>query len=1053
MSYDGTIRLDTQIDNKGIEKGIASASDLAKTGMAALGVAITATVGSIAKLGSSFEADMSRVKAISGAVGQDFVALTNQAKELGASTSFSASEAAKGMENLASAGFNAREIMSAMPGLLDLAAVSGGDVAMAAENVATAVRSFGLEAEQAGHVADVFARAAADTNAEVYDMGEAMKYVAPVSKAMGISMEETAAAIGIMSDAGIKGSQAGTALRGALARIAANRKPVKEALEDLGISFYGLDGKMVSLKDQIKILKTSFVGLTDQQKQNYLINLYGAEALSGMLALIDAGPEKLDELTESFIYSDGAAAEMAKTIKDNLLGDVEELGGAVETLSLELYDMFKDSLRNNVQGLTNAIVFLTDNLDILVAGVTGLGAAFASYQIVSTIVAMSEGFKVAQASLVVYNSALMASTTLTASEALAISAKTLAVGVLTGKISLAAAAQAVWNGVILANPIGVIALAIGAVVAAVIVLNKKYSETDTVTNKLMASTKALKKDIDNLNKSMSESEDAHNKKTDSIAIEARATSDLIGKVEKLSEKENKNAGDKLLLSDYVNTLNSAVEGLNLTYDSNTDKLSLNGKELSNVAKELGSLAEAYKRQAEEQVRQERLLELVRERATAEEMLAKAQKDVAQAEENAGIKSGEAIERRMSASGNYVLALTAEEKAVESAREAVEKAQSAYDISTNKVDDYAKSIASSSTEVTKFAIEMATAFGQINTLVNSIGENSSSAMTEFNTMLASSNMSVEDFAKSVADNVEAINNSFSLIPEQFELSLDEFMEIQRTNVERYQEFRSNIVELSGKIPQEALLELQALGPGANSILEELIAGGETKWSEYAEIYQDKARLATESAVQEISNGELEAASVQAISNAAMAVLGDSSLSEAMESSVVDGIAAASNASEGAYQVGADISAGIARGITSNIALIVAGAESAVDEALYAARRAADAHSPARRFIPLGRDMNAGIAIGLEDANFTVEAASSLIDKARLATEEQTAGIGMRTATFNYNTTTGATGSATNVVVNIDREAINNEMDIDRVARKIGEKTAKQIRLHGGIITDY
>lgn len=158
-----------------------------------------------AKVGGDFEEQMSRVKAISGATGKSFDELRQQAVDLGAKTAFSAKESAAGMENLASAGFSAQEIMKAMPGLLDLAAVSGGDVALASENTATALRGFGLEASEAGHVADVFARAAADTNAEVGDMGEALKYVAPVANSMGISLEETAAAIGIMSDAGVKG--------------------------------------------------------------------------------------------------------------------------------------------------------------------------------------------------------------------------------------------------------------------------------------------------------------------------------------------------------------------------------------------------------------------------------------------------------------------------------------------------------------------------------------------------------------------------------------------------------------------------------------------------------------------------------------------------------------------------------------------------------------------------------------------------------------------------------------------------------------------------------
>ena len=169
--------------------------------------------------GNDFEKQMSRVQAIAGATKEELEELTNQAIDLGASTSFSASEVASGMENLASAGFTTNEIMSSMPGLLDLAASSGADLATASEIAASAIRGFGLEASESAHVADVFAEAAARTNAQTEDMGEAMKYVAPVAKTVGLSIEETAAAIGIMSDAGVKGGQAGTTLRLSLIHI------------------------------------------------------------------------------------------------------------------------------------------------------------------------------------------------------------------------------------------------------------------------------------------------------------------------------------------------------------------------------------------------------------------------------------------------------------------------------------------------------------------------------------------------------------------------------------------------------------------------------------------------------------------------------------------------------------------------------------------------------------------------------------------------------------------------------------------------------------------
>ena len=322
-----------------------------------------------AKIGGDFESQMSRVKAISGATGKSFDLLRQQAIDLGAKTAFSAKESAAGMENLASAGFDATEIMQAMPGLLDLAAVSGGDVALASENAATALRGFGLDASQAGHVADVFARAAADTNAEVADMGEAMKYIAPVANAMGLSIEEVAAAIGIMSDAGIKGSQAGTSLRGALSRLAKPTKPMIGVMNDLGISFYDAEGKMKPLKEQIGMLKDAFKGLTPEEQQHALVTLYGQEALSGMMALIDKGPEKLGTLTKSLKDSDGAADKMARTMQDNMNSSLEQMMGAFESAAIVIQKILAPYVRklaDAVAGLVEKFVSAPEPVQKLV---------------------------------------------------------------------------------------------------------------------------------------------------------------------------------------------------------------------------------------------------------------------------------------------------------------------------------------------------------------------------------------------------------------------------------------------------------------------------------------------------------------------------------------------------------------------------------------------------------------------------------------------------------------------------------------------------------------
>lgn len=333
-------------------------------------------------VGNSFEAQMSRVQAIAGATKKELKLLTEQAVQLGAETSFGATEVAQGMENLASAGFTTKEIMEAMPGMLDLAASSGADLATSSEIAASAIRGFGLEASTATHIADVYAEAAARTNAQTEDMGEAMKYIAPVANTMGISLEETAAAIGIMSDAGIKGSQAGTSLRGALTRLTKPTDKMLGIMEDLGVEFYDNNGKMKSLTEMVDMLSKKTKGLTDEQKQNALTILFGTESLSGMLSLINRGSDELSSMTKSFKDCNGAASKMADTMLDNTSGAIEEMKGAFESAGIAIQQALAPEMKDlakKVQSLVDDFNDLTDeekeNIIKTVALVAAIGPA------------------------------------------------------------------------------------------------------------------------------------------------------------------------------------------------------------------------------------------------------------------------------------------------------------------------------------------------------------------------------------------------------------------------------------------------------------------------------------------------------------------------------------------------------------------------------------------------------------------------------------------------------------------------------------------------------
>lgn len=631
------------------------------TGMKATGAAMIAGGSAAIKVGSDFEAGMSEVQAISGASGKELESLRDKAKEMGATTKFSATQSAEALKYMAMAGWKADQMVSGLPGIMNLAAASGEDLGTVSDIVTDALTAFGLQAKDSAHFADVLAKASSSSNTNVGMMGETFKYVAPIAGSMKYSVEDTATAIGLMANAGIKGGEAGTSLRAILTRLVKPPKDAAQALDALGVSAKNSDGTMKPLREVIGDLREKFSGLDDSQKAQYAASIAGQEAMSGLLAIVNASPSDFDKLTKSIDKSNGAAKKQAKTMNNNLKGALYELGSAAESVGIEIYDDIKGPLTNAVKAgtkqisslskaiskggiksvvpeqtittiknlgsaaktvaggglkvLGSAAKFLGENIQTVLPLATSLLVAFKGYKTITATVATFRTMQEAMAG---------ASTGMTLLGTV--------VKIFTGHTMAATTATGAFNAACtaLGGPIGMAVLAAGALTAGIaayaIATEKGVTKEEKLIQqheKSVASYKKLSKEL------------AENKKSREDAITTAenegATAEILSrKLQGLMKQEHKSAGTKEQIKTIVQQLNQILPDLGLAYDDEKDKLNQSTKAIQRNIKAQRELAvaKAYTAQnekvAEDIIKTEKnLTKYKKEQKQAEDDLAEA----------------------------------------------------------------------------------------------------------------------------------------------------------------------------------------------------------------------------------------------------------------------------------------------------------------------------------------------------------------------------------------------------------------------------------------------
>lgn len=760
MAYDGSIKIDTKIDTAGFSGGMSKIKALAAKGVSAItttlaGISTALGTGGIAatKVGSDFEAAMSKVSAISGATGEDLISLTDKAKEMGAKTKFTASESAQALQYMSMAGWDTKSMLDGIDGIMNLAAADGLDLATTSDIVTDAITAFGLQASDSSHFADVLAKASSSANTNVSMLGESFKYCAPLAGTMGYSVEDVSLALGLMANASVKGSMAGTSLKTALSNLAAPTKEMKNALEQLGLAVeetttkvdqskidkaianqekatskldlaqqkysdavakYGesstqaksasvnlttaqqslaaaeedlakaqaeteeqtgfivtamqnADGSTKPLKETLIELRKAFSNLDDTQQTQYASTIFGKEAMSGMLAIINASDSDFNKLVENIDSADGSAKSMAETMQDNLQGQITILKSALEGLGIEIYESMQEPLKdaaisaqdyvnrltkafrsNGLKGLisktgnifaelaikaaeaapdminasvkfiqsfiigiknngtqlktaakgivyalvsglvsllpkevqkpvktaveeikksfesgglkeaiktvstiiencgkiinnitevvlphlTNAIDFLGDNLSIILPLISGCVAAYKGWQLISTITSLVAAHTVAVTTeALAENAAAMAAGTATA----AYSVKSVAVGVLTGKISLATAAQWLWNAAMSANPIGLVIIAVTALAGVIAALTLCQEENISNTDVIVKSAEERRQAVDDEKQSYDKLRQSQKEEADANLAQVDRVKELYGELDILTD--------------------------------------------------------------------------------------------------------------------------------------------------------------------------------------------------------------------------------------------------------------------------------------------------------------------------------------------------------------------------------------------------------------------------------------------------------------------------------------------------------------------------------------
>ena len=862
------------------ESATSKMAGLMKKSAAVIGVASVAAAKKTIDVGKSFEAGMSEVQAISGASGKDLEKLSAKAKQMGATTKFSATESATALKYMAMAGWKTNQMVSGLSGVMNLAAASGEDLGTVSDIVTDSMTAFGLKAKDSGHFADVLAKASSSSNTNVAMMGETFKYVAPLAGSMKYSIEDTATAIGLMANAGIKGSQAGTSLRSIITRLVKPPKDAATALNALGISTTKADGSMKPLRETMAELREKFSGLTESQKASYASSIAGQEAMSGLLAIVNASDSDFNKLQKAIDNSSGAAKKQADVMNNNLQGALYDLGSVAESVGIGIYEDIKTPLTKAVGVGTAQLRVLSNKLKkggikeivpkeaintvenlgkvAMVVGKGGVKVLATSTKLLGdnmgVVIPLATSFMGAWAGVKVFNTASKEVTALTTAfsalktmeQANAITlvaqqggltALQTVVGIFTGKISLATAATGAFNAACtaLGGPVGLGVVAVGALVAGVAAYTLTQKKAVTEADRYYSSCTKLKKKQEEMATSIKSLHKENQKNVDSARANGVQADQLYQKLTKLMNVEHKSAGTKAQIVSVVKQLNELLPGLNLEYDKEADKLNKSTSAIKKniVALKEQAMAKAYQKGME----------------SAASKVAKAD-----------IENEKAIKKKTEATNKY-------NAAVEKMNQVTAKVNQGK--ITTSSDEYKKA----SNDLTKYYDAMMTA----NKAVEQSGKNLNAAQKELTvyTDKYTAQTNYTEYLKSLDDLAKQAKIKASDIPKSVGEGIKQGVYANPTSGKELK----SLIKLDNLVNSDQLAKMQEQGMKIPQYLAQGISDGSVSfktaatqlgnainWEDLIQQVKDKGKEVPDSIAQGISSGQYAVpTSIKAVEN--------------------------------------------------------------------------------------------------------------------------------------------------------------------------------------------